>query len=427
MRVAEILSQGDEVVSGQVADTNAAWLATQLVALGFDVVRHTSVGDRLDDLVALLQEVATRCDLCLCTGGLGPTEDDLTAAAAAEAFDRPLVFDEIAMAQILAHYARFDRTMPEVNRKQAWLPSGAVRLDNDWGTAPGFSIDGARAHLAFLPGVPYEMREMFEHRVLPAIVSRFEIERGVRVILRTCGLGESNLQERIGTVDACVVSYRTSLPENHVKLLFPPGLSAASRATVVLDVAERIGSALFTIECDRSVADDLGGRVRDGLDLDGGALAQVIGRALSGRGETLAVAESCTGGRIAAMCTAIPGSSAWFLEGVVTYANEAKIRRTGVQSDDLEAHGAVSEPVARQMAGGVRTRASATYGLSTTGIAGPDGGTVDKPVGTVHLALSTPARVVHRQVRLAGHRERIQSLAAATALDMLRRELQHLL
>ncbi len=420
MAVAELLSQGHEVVTGQTADTNAAWLSAELVDLGFRVSRHTAVGDDLADLVAALREIAPRCDLCLCTGGLGPTADDLTAQAVAEAFDRPLRFDPEAMAAIEAMYARFDRPMPEVNRKQAWLPAGAIRLDNAWGTAPGFAVRHERAWFAFLPGVPREMRAMFEHRVLPFLRERFAVQPGVRVTLRTVGVGESNLQERVGEVRGAVVSYRTALPENHVKLLFDPDTPPARRAEVVSEVAHRIGAPLFAIEG----APEVAGRVPPGIDLDGGDLAQVVGRALASRQETLAVAESCTGGRVASMCTAVPGSSAWFLEGAVTYSNAAKVRQLGVDPATLAEHGAVSEPVARQMASGIRAASGATYGVSTTGIAGPSGGTATKPVGLVHLALSAPSGTTHRQVRLPGPRHRIQILAAATGLDLLRRHLQ---
>lgn len=419
MAIAEIFSQGHEVVTGQTADTNAAWLSTELTDLGFDVVRHGAVGDRLEDLVRGLKDRASRCDLCLCTGGLGPTEDDLTAQAVASAFDRPLVFDQAAMDGIEAMYARFGRTMPEVNRKQAWLPTGAIRLDNDWGTAPGFAIETERAVFAFLPGVPREMRAMYTHRVLPLLREQFAIQRGHKVTLRTVGVGESNLQERIGTVQGATVSYRTQLPENHVKLLFGPEVGAEARAALVADVARRIGNPLFAIEN----APEVAGQVPEGLDLVGGSLAEVVGRHLASGGHTLAVAESCTGGRIAAACTGISGSSAWFLEGAVTYSNGAKVRQLGVEQATLDAHGAVSEPVARQMAEGLRTRAGSTFALSTTGIAGPTGGSEAKPVGTVHFALATPDHTLHRHVRLAGDRGRIQALATSTALDLLRRHL----
>jgi nicotinamide-nucleotide amidase len=410
MPTVEVLSQGDEVVTGQVADTNAAWLSEQLTHLGFEVVRHTTVGDKLDDIVGAMLSAAERADFAIGTGGLGPTDDDLTAQAVAAAFERPLALDEIAMAAIEAMYARFNRVMPEVNRKQALLPTGAVRLDNEWGTAPGFAVANPQCLLAFLPGVPREMRAMFPARVLPLLHERFELSPRRLVTLRTTGIGESNLQERIGTPtdDRYIVSYRTKLPENHLKLRIRADVPDDEVRAITHDIAGRIGSPLFSIE---------------GLGAPGGDLATVVGRHLLQHDQTLAVAESCTGGRIAAMCTSVPGSSGWFLEGAVTYTNAAKVRMLGVDASAIEANGAVSEVVARQMAAGARERSGATFGLSTTGIAGPGGGTDTKPVGTVHIALAHPGGTTHRRLSYGFGRARVQQLSAAAAVDLLRRHL----
>lgn len=414
MPTAEILSQGDEVVTGQVADTNAAWLSERLTALGFDVLRHTAVRDRTDEITAAVSAAVEHADLVIGTGGLGPTDDDLTVQAVADAFGVQVTFDEQAMAQIESLYARYGREMPEVNRKQAWLPHGCTRLDNHWGTAPGFAMDTERGLAAFVPGVPREMKALFDARILPLLAARFQVQPGRLVTLRTTGIGESNLQERIGPFDhaGVVLSYRTRLPENHVKLRFAPGTSDERVQQVARDVAAQIGSPVFCIE---------------GLDAIAGDLHQVVIQQLLADGETVATAESCTGGQVAAALTAVSGSSAAFLEGFVTYSNQAKSARLGVDPALLEAHGAVSEPVARAMAEGVRARAGSTYGLSTTGIAGPTGGTADKPVGTVHIALATPERTVHRKLRLGGDRSRIQALSAAAVLDLLRRGLQGVL
>jgi nicotinamide-nucleotide amidase len=418
MPTAEILSQGDEVVTGQIADTNAAWLATQLTELGFTVTRHTTVGDRLGDLVAVLGDIAARCDLCIGTGGLGPTDDDLTAQAVAEAFDLPLQLDAQALEQIQARYAAHGREMPEVNRKQALLPTGSERLDNEWGTAPGFAVEAGSAWLAFVPGVPREMRAMWSERLLPRIRERFEVAPGRLVTLRTVGIGESNLQQAIGPFshDDVVLSYRTRLPENHLKLRFAPGTSDARVRHVVTGLVEVVGRWLFTVE-------GLPGEALPGIDCAGGSHAEVVGRALLARGHTLATAESCTGGRIGAVLTGIPGASTWFLEGVISYSNAAKVRLLGVSEAVLAEHGAVSEPVARQMAEGVRTRAGTTWGIGVTGIAGPGGGTPDKPVGTVHVAVAGPDAVHHRALRLPGDRDRVQQLSVAAALELLRRNL----
>lgn len=417
MPTVEILSQGDEVVTGQTVDTNAAWLATRLTERGYDVVRHTSVGDRLDDLVALFREIGARADLCICTGGLGPTEDDLTSGAVAAAFDAPLALDEEALAHLKARYAGLGRHMPAVNERQAWFPAGSRRIDNDHGTAPGFALQGGRALFVCMPGVPREMKAMFAERVEPLIAERLPVAAGRLVTLRTIGVGESNLQEMIGPFAEpdVVLSYRTMLPENHVKLRFAAGVSAAREREVLERIAGAVARYTFTVEGhDQPLF---------GLDLGGGSHVEVVGRTLATRGLTLATAESCTGGRIAAACTSVPGASAWFLEARVTYSNDAKVAQLGVDPGVLEAHGAVSEPVARQMAEGVRARAGTDFGIGVTGIAGPGGGSPDKPVGTVHIALSSAEGTTHRALRLPGDRERVQRLAVASALELLRRTL----
>jgi nicotinamide-nucleotide amidase len=410
MPTALILSQGDEVVTGQVVDTNAAWLAVALTDLGFDVVGHEASRDVRSEIADTVARAARRADVVVSTGGLGPTEDDHTAAAIAEAFARPLVHDPVAMTAIEEMYARFGRRMPEINRKQALLPAGCERLDNDWGTAPGFAVDEHGAVLFFLPGVPREMKAMWTHRVAPRLAERFAIRPGRLVTFRCTGVGESDLQERLGEIDepGVIVAFRTALPENHVKLRFAAEVSEDRARDLSAQVLERLGTPVFAVE---------------GFDAPGGSLAEVVGRALVERGETLAVAESCTGGRVCAAVTAIPGSSAWFLEGAVTYANAAKVRALGVSEGDLYVHGAVSEPVARAMAEGVRRESGATWGLSVTGVAGPGGGTAEKPVGLVHIAAAGPRETLHRTLRLGGDRNRIQELAAAAVLDLLRREI----
>lgn len=410
MASAIVLSQGDEVITGQTVDTNAAWLSERLVDLGLEVVRRVTVGDQREAIAAELAAAAQSVEVVLCTGGLGPTEDDLTAEAFAQAFGAPLALDEVAYAQITSMYAAWGRDMPASNRKQALLPAGSLRLDNPVGTAPGFAAQVGRGFVACMPGVPREMMRMWEDQVRPRIVERLALAPGRLVVLRTTGVGESALQDRIGPFQepGMVLGYRTMVGENQIKLRIAPGVPEAQVEAVVARLHAVIGSPVFAIE---------------GTGLPGGDLPTVIGRLLQDRGATLAVAESCTGGRAASLCTSVPGSSAWFVEGVVTYANQAKVRRLGVPEALLAQHGAVSEPVARAMAEGVRSTAGSTYGLATTGIAGPEGGTEAKPVGTVHLALSGPLGTEHRWMRLGGDRPRIQALAAHAALDLLRRHL----
>jgi nicotinamide-nucleotide amidase len=378
----------------------------------------------MDDLVSAFAEIGARADVCVCTGGLGPTDDDLTAEAVARAFDRPVALDEVALGQIEERFRQFGRPMAPVNRKQALLPAGSTRLDNPWGTAPGFAFLGGRCEFACMPGVPREMFRMYEQSVVPRLQAAFALEPGRRVTLRTIGVGESDLQQAMGdwSHPGVTVGYRTTLPENHVKLWFdgarfPPGQGDDDALmNVVGAVWERIGRWVFTVEgCPRPPV--------PGVDCEGGTFASVVGRRLLATSGTLAIAESCTGGRIAAACTAVPGASDWFVEGLVAYANASKVRHLGVSEADLAAHGAVSDTVARAMAEGVRARAGATWGIGVTGIAGPGGGTPEKPVGTVHFAVAGPTGTFHRAVRLPGDRDRVQTLAVATALELLRRSL----
>jgi nicotinamide-nucleotide amidase len=421
---AVLISQGDEVVTGQIVDTNAAWLAERLTDLGVEVRLHLTAGDRLGDLADTLRIAAAHADVVVCTGGLGPTDDDLTAEAVANTFGLPLAFDEVAWQAICDRYARFGRPVPPANRKQALLPQPSRRLDNAWGTAPGFEVEVRWPHgseraviLAFLPGVPSEMRPMFLERVLPSWQARLPEKPGRLVTLRTTGVGESVLQERMNPImpaipPQVVVGYRTTPGENLLKLRFPGACDEAEVERVTRVVLGALGRCVYAIE---------------GVALSGWrparSLVELIAAELSERGASLALAESCTGGRVAALCTQLAGSSAWFREGVVAYANEAKERLVGVPHALLAAHGAVSEPVARAMAEGVRARAGTTFGLAITGIAGPSGGTDDKPVGTVHLALSTPDATEHVALRLGGRREMVQVLATHAALDLLRRHL----
>ncbi|TVQ86207.1 MAG: competence/damage-inducible protein A [Deltaproteobacteria bacterium] len=414
MPTAEILSQGDEVITGQITDTNAAWLAERLTELGFGIGQHTTVGDVLPHIERAIREAIDRAELVICTGGLGPTDDDLTARAVAQVLAAPLALDAQALAHIQALYERYGRAMPKINEKQAWLPKGCIRLDNDWGTAPGFALRTPRGLAAFLPGVPREMKAMFEARVLPLLVGELQAASSRLLTLRTTGIGESDLQERIGRFEQpnVVLSTRTRLPENHLKLRFSPQVSAERAAQIARGLAAKVGSPVFCIE---------------GLDPIAGDLEHVVVHHLIERGQTIATAESCTGGQLAAAFTRVPGSSAVFFEGLVCYSNAAKERLAGVPAALIREHGAVSAPVARALAHGARERAKSTFALSTTGVAGPGGGTPDKPVGTVFIALSTPAGEHVRRLRLGGDRHRIQALSTGAALDLLRRHLQGVL
>lgn len=249
----EIFSQGEEVVTGQVADTNAAWLSQQLVSLGFQISRHTAVGDNLADLISLLKEIANRRpDCCICTGGLGPTTDDLTAEAVAKAFDLPLQFDEVAFEQIRQYFQRKNRIMPELNRKQAMLPHGAIRIDNTIGSAPGFYFSYQNCWFVFLPGVPSEMQQLFNETVIEDLKNRFSPTPSLLITIKTQGMGESQLQETLNQFtlpENVQLGFRAAgMGEVHTKLLFPPDYCIADAKAFAAQVAEKIGETVFAIE-----------------------------------------------------------------------------------------------------------------------------------------------------------------------------------
>lgn len=396
-----LLAQGNELTTGQTVDTNSNWIAEQLFPLGIEVVRVVTVPDDLEQLVDVLRDAVTRAPLVISTGGLGPTRDDLTAEAVSAAFKRPLALDPGALAQVEARYAAMGRPMPEINRKQAVLPSGAVVHENRWGTAPAFSVEVQGAHLFFLPGVPREMRALMQAEVIPAVHRIFSLRPPRRRIVRVIGLGESTIETRLHDlqVPGMTIGFRTKMPENHVKLRFSPDLSDAEIDAAVDEVRRRIGWRAFGVDC--------------------GDLGEVVGHALAAREQTVALAESCTAGAITAWLGKSPGASRYLMESAVVYSNAAKTRTCAVSEAMLEAHGAVSEPVARQLAEGIRARAETTWGVGITGIAGPGGGTTEKPVGTVHIAVAGPDATVHQKLRLPGERHQVQALAAAAALALL--------
>ena len=293
----EIFSQGEEIVTGQTVDTNAAWLSQQAVACGFTVTRHTAVGDKLEDLIALLQDIAQRADCCICTGGLGPTSDDLTAEAVALAFNLPLAFDEIAFEHISRFFANRNRTMPASNRKQAMLPQGAERIDNEWGTAPGFSLKYGRCWFAFLPGVPMEMKHLFQERILPTLSDRFSLRPGQLVTIKTLGLGESAIQERIKSIEIPAqvqLGFRAGADEVQTKLLFPFDYPKSAMSTLVAKFAEPLGDYVFAV---------------DGLGEITGDLVFEIDKLMTSGNYTLAVVETASCGLLAAKCV----GSEWLL------------------------------------------------------------------------------------------------------------------
>ncbi|MFT5679543.1 MAG: nicotinamide-nucleotide amidase [Myxococcota bacterium] len=406
--IAVLLAQGDELTCGQTIDTNSGRLAAMLWGMGVTVRRILSVPDRLDDLIAVMDEAAGLADVVIGTGGLGPTRDDLTAQAAAAASGVPLALRDEALAQVEARFAAMGRRMADTNRKQAVLPVGSTVLENPNGTAPGFALNHRGCRLYFLPGPPHEMGPMFEALVAPDILVRHHLTPPILVRIGVV-MSESVLEKKLQGLHieglepaALSVGFRASLTGNEVKLRLDPSVPEGVREALVTEILARLGDAVVGVGSLDSAA----------------ALADQ----LADRGETLAVAESCTGGALAARLVALPGASRYFLEGATMYSNAAKVRVCGVSPADLETHGAVSEPVARAMAEGIRRVAGSDWGLGITGITGPTGGRPDKPIGTVHLAIAGPDGTTHHHLTHHGDRARIiQRTVTATLMRTLQR------
>jgi nicotinamide-nucleotide amidase len=430
---AEILTIGDELLRGEITDSNKSFLSQRLLSLDIETRWHVTCADDRDDMTETFRRAAARSDVVLVSGGLGPTRDDLTMEVLAATFGRKLVLHPPSLDALRAFFARFGREMAAINEKQAWFPEGADILDNPIGTAPGAMLEVPRqageagaqraagersssgqgkgsAFFFCMPGVPRELYKMMDEQVLPRIASRLHVTSWVRAtLLRTFGLGESNLDEMLRELDlpaGVELGFRTQFPDNHVRPVARAASEAEAQAKLERSCAlirTRLGALVYA----------------EGEE----TLESVTGRILIEHGATLAVAESCTGGMIGELLTAVPGSSAYFKGGVVAYWNDAKAALLDVPESTLAEHGAVSEPTARAMAEGARARFGTTLAVATTGIAGPTGGSADKPVGLVYVALATAAGSEVRELRLAFDRERNRRLTAQIAIDWVRRHL----
>lgn len=410
---AVILSVGDELVLGQTVDTNSAWLSARLAECGVMPLYHQTIADDREATAVAIRAAAAAAPLVILTGGLGPTDDDLTRQALARVMGRPLLLHRPSLAKIRGFFQRLGREMPAANQVQALYPRGATVLENHWGTAPGLKARVGRAAFYAFPGVPGEMAPMFERYVRPVLTrgtGRFILTR----TLLTFGAGESIVAGKLGnlmdrdrnpvvgtTVSGGIVSVR-------IRSDFASRAAAGARLRATSDAARRrLGTLVF--------------------GTDGDTLQEAVGGLLKRRGKRLATAESCTGGWLAKMVTDVPGSSGWFVGGWVVYSNALKREALGIPAALLTRHGAVSEAVARAMAEGALRRSGADVALATTGIAGPDGGSEAKPVGTVWIGIARRnARGFvsgAEQFRLMGDRSSVRDRAAKTALNLLRMEL----
>lgn len=400
----EIFSQGEEVITGQIIDTNAAWLSEQVVAMGFTVTRHTAVGDKLDDQIVLLQEISMRADCCICTGGLGPTSDDLTAEAVAKAFGLPLEFDAIAFEQIKRFFTLRNRIMPESNHKQAMLPKGSERIDNTWGTAPGFSLQAGRCWFAFMPGVPMEMRHLFLESIQPTLSSRFILQPGKLITIKTLGIGESAIQERISAIEIppqVELGFRATTDDVQTKLLFPHDYPEIAMAVLVAEVAGQLGDNVFAI---------------DGLSQEGGDLAFVVDQLMAIGKHTLAVVETASQGLLAAKCI----GADWLLETRYEQSLDKLAQKLGitVNADDLSA-------TAQAIASEIQKTSTADFALVQL-YAGDSKTFHDKDQAIILYNTLLTGDGFHQTTHsVAGPIKRKQNQAALLALDLLRRYLQH--
>jgi len=405
----EVLAVGDELLSGATLDTNSQWIARTLFEHGLDLARVTMVGDAPEPLADAFAAALGRARAVIVTGGLGPTLDDRTKEIVAAHLGDPLELDAAVLEDIRARFARRGMVMPEVNVKQALLPRGGTKIPNPVGSAPGVHWERDGREIFLLPGVPREMQSMMEATVLPRLAALYPVVAQRRAVFRTVGLPESELAQRL-------VPLTSTTPA--VGWAFYPG-------TEGVDV--RLRSSLGAGDWDAVCA---GVRTAAGAyiysETPGESLAAVVLRELRARNWTLATAESCTGGFIGQRLTDVPGSSAVYRGGFISYANEFKTAWLDVPTDLLAAHGAVSAAVAVAMARGARGHTASDIAIAVTGIAGPDGGSVEKPVGTIHFGLATAAGNWTRRVQLGSDRETNRRYASQLALDLVRRHLQGL-
>jgi len=405
---AEIIAVGSELLTPYRLDTNSLFLTQELNGLGIRVTRKVVVGDDRELLREAFREALERVELIVASGGLGPTADDLTRETVAELLGRRLLRDEAILHGIEERFKRFGRTMPEVNTRQAMVPEGAIVLANARGTAPGLWLETDGRIVLLLPGPPPELESMFRNEVHPRLAKRAPGLRLLTRDIRISGMPESEVEQRVAPIYTQYGQVETTILASPGEIQLHPRIwtkDAAASEKILDELTERIvmalGENIFTTR--------------------GESLEEVVAGNLIFNRATIAVAESCTGGLLAERLTDVPGSSAYFRGGVVSYSNDLKAAWLDVPAELIEAKGAVSSEVALAMAEGVRRSSGASLGLSITGIAGPGGGTPSKPVGTVHIGLADETGARERALRFPGDRDRIRHQASQAALDMVRR------
>lgn len=406
----EILTTGDELMSGLTRDGNFQWAGQTLTGLGFDVTFHTTVGDDKNKLDSAFNTAKNRADAVMVTGGLGPTPDDLTIEVASNFFEVGLELNQPALDMMKERFRKIGRKVSDTNMKQVYLPKGSTVLLNKWGTAPGFSCEIDNTVFFFLPGVPKEFRAMMEEYVIPELKKlNPQMKKSCMRLVKTFGLPESEVAQKLKGIEreGIILGYRAHFREIHLRVSSFGDTEEQAQSLMeefLNEIILRLGDTVFTV--------------------DGEMLEEVVGRLLLKSNLTLATAESCTGGLLSHRITNIPGSSSYFLEGVISYSNEAKSQILGVPMDLIEAHGAVSAPVVEAMARGVKGLSGSKIGIGISGIAGPGGGTPEKPVGTVFIGLQVDNdEPISYEYHFQGTREEIKLVTVLNALNLIRQSL----
>ena len=406
--LAELLTIGDEILYGQIVDTNSQWMSAELDKIGIKVIRKTSIGDQEAEILTAFAEAEKRADVILITGGLGPTSDDITKPCLAKYFNCELKIDEEALAEVTEFFVSRGRELTETNRQQAALPVCCTKITNPIGTAPGMWFEKAGKVFMSMPGVPHEMKRMMTERVIPKLLQTYKMPAIVHKVIRTVGVGESFLADKIST-------WEQSLPK-HIKLAYLPSLGEVKlRLTGFGDSPEKLQVEINTLT---EKLKQLAGEYIYAYGDE--PLEVAIGKMLRAKKLTLSIAESCTGGYVSHLITSVPGCSDYFLGSMIPYSYEIKMRQLGVKPETLEKYGAVSEPTISEMANVVRARFNTDIGVATSGIAGPGGATPDKPVGTVWIAYSDKYQTVTKKLQLSKDRAINIQLASAAVLNLIR-------
>lgn len=408
---AELLTIGDEILYGQIVDTNSQWMSVELDKVGIKVIRKTTVGDQETEILTAFAEAEKRADIVLITGGLGPTSDDLTKPLLAKYFNCDLVMHQEALAEITAFFKSRGREMTELNRQQAALPSCCTKITNPIGTAPGMWFERNNKVFMSMPGVPHEMKKMMTERVIPKLKEKFKTPVIYHKVIRTIGIGESFLADKIAV-------WEKSLPP-HIKLAYLPSLGEVKLRLTCF------GSSTADLQKEIDELSDallpLAGEYVYGYGDE--PIEVAIGKMLRERKVTLSIAESCTGGYLSHLITSVPGCSDYFLGTMIPYAYEVKMRQLGVKPEVLEKHGAVSEPTIVEMANIVRAKFNTDIGVATSGIAGPGGATPEKPVGLVWIAYSDKHHTVTKKLQLSQDRAINIRMASMAVLNLIRMSL----